>query len=188
MKNILQALDKYYLLSDESKEMLSSKLEAMEMKKDDILIPELKVSPYVFFIEKGAVKNHFIDSEGNRNVVWFGFEGDLCFSLSAYFETDYYHETIELLEDSLIYRVPVSFMHKLYEESIEWSNWARKLLEVHLVKLYKEIDDHRPKSAKERYEHLINSNPNIQKRVPLKDIASYLGVSPVSISRFRKEG
>lgn len=185
MNNILTALDKYQTLSDEAKELFIPHLEQIELEKGSVLIAELQVSPFIFFIEKGAVKNHFIDEKGNKNVVWFGFEGDMSFSLSAYFDIPYYHEQHELIEDCLLYRMKIKQFKQLYFKNHEWANWGRCLAETHLVKIFKEIDEHRPLNAKERYLHLINSNPNIQNRVPLKDIASYLGVSPVSISRFR---
>jgi len=187
VEQILKTLDKYSSLSNEAKDMLIAMLEPINIEKGFELIPELQVSPYIFFIEKGALKNHYIDEKGNKNVVWFGFEGDLCFSLSAYFDIPYYHECIEVLEDSLLHRARVKTFRQLFKNNIEWSNWGRRLAEHHLVKLYHEIDEHRPMTAKERYLNLIENNPNIQERVPLKDIASYLGVSPVTISRFRKE-
>ena len=187
MKQILNTLNKYERLSEESKDLLVKMLEPVNIEKGHELIPELHVSPYIFFIEKGALKNHFIDENGNKNVVWFGFEGDMCFSLSAYFDIPYYHECIEAIEDSFLFRAKIKRFRELYKTSIEWSNWGRRLAEHHLVKLYYEMDEHRPMTAKERYLNLIENNPNIQERVPLKDIASYLGVSPVTISRFRKE-
>ena len=187
VKQILKTLDKYGKLSKESKALLTEMLEPIDIEKGFELIPELHVSPYIFFIEKGALKNHYIDEKGNKNIVWFGFEGDMCFSLSAYFDIPYYHECIEVLEDSLLYRTRVKSFRELYQTSIEWSNWGRRLAEHHLIKLYYEIDEHRPMTAKERYQNLIENNQNIQERITLKDIASYLGVSPVTISRFRKE-
>lgn len=187
MKRIIQALDKYYQLSDEAKCLLTDKLESFSIKKGEELIPELHISKYVYFIEEGALKNHFIDKEGNKNVVWFGFEGDVCFSFCAYFDIPYYHECIEAIEDSVLYRVELDYFRQLQLKNIDWCNWGRFLVEHHFVQLCLEQDEHRPKSAKEKYLHLIDNNPNILKRVPLKDIASYLGVSPVTISRFRSE-
>lgn len=162
-------------------------MEAFNIKKGETLIPELQTSPYVYFIEKGAVKTYSIDEKGNKEVVWFGFEGDMCFSLSAYFDVAYQLETFEILEDSLLYKTDVAYFRHLHQTHLAWSNWARRFAEVHLVELFLEIDEHRPLNAKERYLSLLKKNPHIQDRVPLKDIASYLGVSPVTISRFRKE-
>lgn len=187
MKNLLDTLHKYYPLSEDAKQLLLATLEPVEVKKGTVLIPELHISPFVHFIEKGAIKTYNIDEKGNKEAVWFGFEGDLCFSLNAYFDIPQVLETCEVFEDSLLYRGSIKFFRQLHEQHLEWANWARCFAEVHLVQLFMEIDEHRPMNAKERYLNLIEKNPNIQQRASLKDIASYLGVSPVTISRFRKE-
>lgn len=187
MRNVLSAIDRYYKLSNQSKNLIIDEMEAFRMKKGEVLIQEHSPSPYLFFIEKGAVKNHYIDEKGNKQVVWFGFEGDICFSLNSYINMSYMHETTELIEDSLFYRVKISHVKALYTDYCDWANWGRCFIENVFVKTVKELDEYKALSAKEKYLSLIGNNLNVKKRVPLKDIASYLGVSPVTISRLRKE-
>lgn len=187
MENCLKALDKYYKVSDYNKQIFIDHLEAFELKKGNLLISELEDSKYVYFIEKGAVKDHYIDKKGNKSVVWFGFEGDLCCSLSAYFNIPHYQSCMELLEDCLFYRIDINFFRDLQTHDLEWANWGRALAENHLVQFYLDMDENRLLNAKERYFNLLEKNKQLVKRVPLKDIASYLGISPISISRFRKE-
>jgi len=141
----------------------------------------------LYFIEKGAVKKNYFDAKGNKKVVWFGFEGDVCFSLNAYMDMSNMQETTELMEDSLFYRVKISYIKALYKNYCDWANWGRCFIEDMFVKVVKELDENKALTAKEKYLNLIGDNQNVKKRVPLKDIASYLGVSPVTISRLRKE-
>ncbi len=183
----MSAIDGYYKLSSLSKNLIIDKLEPIRLKKGEVLIHELEKSPYLFFVEEGAIKTHYIDEEGNKKVVWFGFEGDICFSLSSYINMDYINETIELIEDSLFYRVKVKDVKAMFNEYCDWANWGRCFIEYNFAKTIKEMDEYKSRTAKERYFDLIRTNPNVRERVPLKDIASYLGVSPVTISRLRKE-
>ena len=187
MRNVMSAIDRYYKLSSQSKKLITGELESFRLKKGDVLIHENRPSPYLYFIEKGAVKNHYIDEKGNKQVVWFGFEGDICFSLNAYINMSYMHETTELIEDSLFYRVKISHVKSLYQDYCDWANWGRCFIEQVFIKTVKELDEYKALTAKEKYLNLIGNNQNVKKRVPLKDIASYLGVSPVTISRLRKE-
>lgn len=187
MRNVMTAIDKYYKLSGKSKDLIIDKLESFRLKRGDVLIHEHSPSPYLYFIEKGAVKNHYIDDKGNKQVVWFGFEGDICFSLNAYINMSYMHETIELIEDSQFYRVKISHVKALYKDDCDWANWGRCFMEQVFLKTVKELDEYKALTAKEKYLNLIGTNLNVKERVPLKDIASYLGVSPVTISRLRKE-
>ena len=183
----MSCLDEYYKLSNQNKALIVDNLEVIHLKKGAVLIPELTLSPYLYFIEKGAVKTYYIDEKGNKNVVWFGFEGDICFSISSYINVPYIHETIELFEDSIFYRVKIDYVKSLYNKYLDWSNWGRCFIEFNFAKTVKEMDEHKLLSAKERYKSLIKNKGKVRERASLKDIASYLGVSPVTISRLRKE-
>lgn len=187
MKNVLSAIEKYNKLSDDDKKLLLDKLEPVRLKKGETLIHELEKSPYFYFIEEGAVKTNYIDEKGNKKVVWFGFEKDICFSQSAYFNVEYVNETIDLLEDTLFYRVKIKEIKELYNQYCSWANWGRNFIEFHFTETIKEMDEYKSRKAKDRYIDLINNKPHIHMRVPLKEIASYLGVSAVTISRLRKE-
>jgi hypothetical protein len=99
----------------------------------------------------------------------------------------YVHETTELLEDSLFYRVKIAYVKALFNDHCDWANWGRCFIENVFINTVKELDEYKSLTAKEKYLNLIENNLNVKNRVPLKDIASYLGVSPVTISRLRKE-
>jgi len=187
MRNVKSAIDRYYKLSSQSKDLIMNELEPFRLERGNVLIHENIHSPYLYFIEKGAVKNHYIDEKGNKKAVWFGFEGDICFSLNAYINMSYVHETTELIEDCLFYRVKISYMKNLFNEYHDWANWGRCFIEIVFINTVKELDEYKSLTAKEKYLSLIGQNQNVKKRVSQKDIASYLGVSAVTISRLRKE-
>ena len=69
---------------------------------------------------------------------------------------------------------------------IHIANWGRKLAEKELLKIESRIISSEMMSAKERYDELIKNSPSLIQRVPLKHIASYLGITQVSLSRIRK--
>ncbi|NOU59151.1 Crp/Fnr family transcriptional regulator [Marinifilum caeruleilacunae] len=187
MRNVIAAIDRYYKLSEQSKGLILKELEEFRLKKGEVLIHENIRSPYLYFIENGAVKNDYIDEKGNKKAVWFGFEGNICFSLNSYINMNYIHETTELIEDSLFYRVKISHVKALYQQHCDWANWGRCFIESVFVNTVHELDEFKSLTTKEKYIKLIEGNQNVKDRVPLKDIASYLGVSPVTISRLRKE-
>ncbi|WP_321516573.1 Crp/Fnr family transcriptional regulator [Marinifilum fragile] len=187
MRNAISAIDRYYKLSKQSKNLIIHEFEEVRMKKGEVLIHESIRSPYLYFIEEGAVKNHYIDEKGNKKVVWFGFEGNICFSMNSYININYIHETTELLEDSLFYRVKINHVKALFKDHCDWANWGRCFMESVFINTIHELDEFKSLATKEKYMKLIENNQDVKERVPLKDIASYLGVSPVTISRLRKE-
>lgn len=187
MKNVHSAIDRYYKLSSQSKNLILKELEAVRLKKGDILIHESIPSSYLYFIEEGAVMNHYIDEQGNKKVVWFGFEGEIIFSVNSYFNVNHIHESTILLEDSLFYRVKINHIKALFNNHCDWANWGRCFMENIFIKTIYELDEFKSLTTQEKYIRLIENNQNIKERVSLKDIASYLGVSPVTISRLRKK-
>ncbi|BDD11124.1 DNA-binding protein [Fulvitalea axinellae] len=187
MENTLRTLRRFGRLSTANIEAFAAQLERVELPRNTELIREGEVSPYFYFLEKGATKTNYIDEYGDKKAVWFAFEGELLFSFSAYFAVEGHQESIELYEDSVLYRIPLRKLRYLYDTDLEWANWGRLISERFLGKVLTEMDRNRFVKAKDRYRWLIESRPDIHKRVPLKDIASYLGISKESLSRIRKE-
>lgn len=97
------------------------------------------------------------------------------------------YENIELLEDCELYKLKIDNLIELYLKDIHIANWGRKLAETELLKLESRMISSEFSPSKERYDELMNSFPSPIQRVPLKYIASYLGITQVSLSRIRKQ-
>ena len=95
------------------------------------------------------------------------------------------YENIELLEDSVLYELSVDKLHDLYLADIHIANWGRKFAERECIKSEQLFISRQFKTSLERYQDLIADYPDILQRVPLGIIASYLGISQVSLSRIR---
>ena len=95
------------------------------------------------------------------------------------------YETIELMEDSVLYMLERGQLYRLFEEDIHIANWGRKFAERECIKSEQLFISRQFKTSLERYQDLIADYPDILQRVPLGIIASYLGISQVSLSRIR---
>ncbi|MEG2100855.1 MAG: Crp/Fnr family transcriptional regulator, partial [Flavobacterium sp.] len=78
-------------------------------------------------------------------------------------------------------------LQKLFEIDIHIANWGRKFAEKELIKTEERLISHQFSNATERYLELLQNNPQLIQRVQLGYIASYLGISQVSLSRIRAE-
>ncbi len=116
---------------------------------------------------------------------WFGKEGDAIFPLQTLYNNQAGYENIELLEDSVLYELSVDKLHDLYLADIHIANWGRKFAERECIKSEQLFISRQFKTSLERYQDLIADYPDILQRVPLGIIASYLGISQVSLSRIR---
>lgn len=183
---ITSLIDSIYPISPESKQLLHSKFQEKQFPKKHILLEANKVEQNLYFIKKGIVRA-FFDSPEMDISFWFGVEGDPILSMQSYISNKKSYESIELIEDSILFEIKISDLQHLYSTNIEIANWGRKLAERELIKTEKLFLSRQFKSATDRYAELLRENPEIIQRVPLKIIASYLGITQVSLSRIRSE-
>jgi CRP-like cAMP-binding protein len=114
-------------------------------------------------------------------------EGAPVLPMKSYISGEKSYESIELLEDCKLYAFNINDLKALYEQDVHLANWGRKLAEYELVKTEERLISMQFKTAQERYADLIKTQPQLLLRVQLGHIASYLGMSQVSLSRIRAD-
>lgn len=181
-----QALDLIYSLPKSTKELLKSKMVEVSLPKGHILFKAGKVESKLYIVQKGIVRAYsYIDD--NEITFWFGKEGDVVISMKSYVANQKSYEYVQLLEDCDLYEISLVNLDGLYHEDIHLANWGRKLAELELIKTEARLIERQFGTATNRYEKLLEQSPDILRRVQLGHIASYLGISQVSLSRIRAE-
>lgn len=185
-ENTLNGLRRYYPVSNATSNELFAHLTPLHFPKYHILTrPEVRDN-YIYFIEKGCTRTYLLaDSKEITN--WFSTEGDITFSSNALYHRKAGFEYVQLLEDSLLYALPIDTLNGLYETNIEIANWARVIHQEVLLKMQTLRLDQLSISAKERYEKFLGENAGLINRVNLKFIASYLGMTQQYLSSIRAE-
>ncbi|TDE03599.1 Crp/Fnr family transcriptional regulator [Flavobacterium hiemivividum] len=184
--NIEQILDKVYLLPGALKLKLYQSIVKVSYPKGHILLRADKIENSIYFIKKGIVRAYSKTGD-NEITFWFGKEGDTILSMKSYVENQKGYEDIELLEDCELYELKISNLQKLFYEDIHIANWGRKFAEQELIKTEERLISRQFRTATERYKDLLKNNSNLIQRVQLGYIASYLGITQVSLSRIRAE-
>lgn len=179
-------LNKIHLLPHDSSEVLKSFITEVSLPKGHILLDTKNVEKNIFFIKKGIVRA-FSRTPNNDITFWIGSEGETVISMKSYVANKIGYETIELLENGDFYQLNTNDLHKLYEKDIHIANWGRKFAEKELLKTEERLISRQFKTASERYIELLTENPNLIQRVQLGHIASYLGITQVSLSRIRAD-
>lgn len=140
----------------------------------------------MYFIKKGIVRAYAHQND-HEITFWFGREGETVISMNSYLNHEPGYEDIELLEDCELYALKTTDLHQLYEQDIHMANWGRKFAERELLRTEARLISRQFSTASERYRELLHTNPDLLQRVPLGHIASYLGITQVSLSRIRAE-
>ncbi|GAE85783.1 Crp/Fnr family transcriptional regulator [Bacteroides reticulotermitis] len=182
--NAIDLINKIYTLPSESGRRLEEFITEATFPKGHILLRENKIERDIYFIKQGIVRAYTC-KDGDEVTFWFGKEGEVILSMRSYIQNQKSYETIELLEDCLLYKLPTDQLQQLFREDIHIANWGRKLAEQELIQTEKRLISRQFSTAAERYEELIQHDPQLLQRVQLGHIASYLGITQVSLSRIR---
>lgn len=181
-----QITDAICPLSANAYAKLLATVEEVSFSKGTLLFEDHRVENQLYFIKQGIARA-FVPADQEDITFWFGMEGDPLLSMKSYTHAQRSYESIELLENCLLYAIPIVSLKALYNDSIELANWGRKLAEKELFKAEYRMIHREIKTASERYDYIIEHQPELLLRVPLGVLASYLGISQVSLSRIRAE-
>lgn len=175
-----------YVIPNGSIQKLEEITEEIHCPKGFELMNTSKTETYLYFIKNGIARAYLFEEKYDVTF-WFGLEADPILSMKSYVSNMPSYENIQLLEDSVLYQIDTNKLKKLYESDIYIANWGRKFAERELIRTEERWIKRQFQSAKEKYKDLITLEPQILQRVPLGMIASYLGITQVSLSRIRAE-
>lgn len=181
-----QILDRIFPLPEASKQTLKNCVAEVRYSKGHILLKADKVETSIYFIKKGIVRA-YANTGDNETTFWFGKEGDTVISMKSYVAGQKGYEDVELLEDGELYKLKTKNLQELFQKDIHIANWGRKFAEQELVKTEERLISLQFRTATERYKELLQDHPHLIQRVQLGYIASYLGITQVSLSRIRAE-
>lgn len=155
--------------------------------KGNFLLRQGEICKHSFFIEHGLLRQYSIDNKGKEHILQFAPETWFISDRgSVYFNqpSDYF---IQALEDSTVLQIDENFILHLAEQNKPFLEFNNKLLHNHIRHLQKRVTQLLSATAEERYLDFIKLYPDILLRVPQSMVASYLGITPESLSRVRKD-
>lgn len=187
METILKSINALSEVGEPALADFTTRLKPLEVPKKTILIKPGKTDTNIYFIEKGIARSYSV-IEGKEVTSWFSKEGQPTFSTNSFYgkTKGYENETVQILEDSLLYHIPIAELEKLCREHIDIANWLRILHQKAFVEMERRLISRLYMSAEERYLDFMEQEPEMLQRVNLGYIASYLGMSHVTLCTLRK--
>ncbi|MFN8236574.1 MAG: Crp/Fnr family transcriptional regulator [Chitinophagales bacterium] len=154
-------------------------------KKGENFINANNLNTKIAFILKGGFR-FFYEKNDNEITCLLAFENGLIGSFESNILKQPCTQTIQAIEDSELFIIDYKDLEALYDRSPKFERVGRLILEYYLAFLQQRITSYLLDTPEERYMRLIRETPDLLNRVPLQYIASYIGVTPVSLSRIRK--
>lgn len=167
-------------------ELLKSLFKYQFTSKGTSLIEIGKRTDKVFFINSGYLKYSKIADSGEELIIHLYAPNNFATSLNSFFLGTKSEEELQAITDCELLYISRSDLDSLYSTSPEWQSFGRKLMESFLIEKEERIIEQLSLSAQKRYQKLLENKPDIIQNVPVKYIASYIGIQPESLSRIRK--
>ncbi len=186
MKTFSEILHEKYGLSASESEQLLAQMERLTYRKGEHIVREGERNSSLYLVAQGIWRGHYL-RDGVDISLWFASEGDTLFSSWSYVANRPSLTSIEAMSDSTVFRISKQKMETFFASSIAFANIGRIIFERQFLDMENWMINGGAAQAKQRYLALLEQNPELLQHVPLKHIASYLMITPQSLSRIRAE-
>src|SRR5690606_25169459 len=174
-------------LTKEEFETLKPLLTYRHYEAGEFLLLEGDVCRYHFFVEKGLLRSYTIDEAGKEHIIQFAPENWFIGDRGSYYFNEPSTMTIQAVEPTDVAMFDQNFLDQAMCTSQSYNSFNERLLQNHIRQLQNRINLLLSASAEKRYLNFIDTYFDLTLRIPQWMIASYLGITPESLSRVRKE-
>jgi CRP-like cAMP-binding protein len=176
-----------FSLDEKNAESLRGIFKPKTISKDDFFLQVGAHSTEIGYILKGVFRSFYIDQNGHDVTKYFHAQNESIFSYYAYLSQTKSKYSIQALEDSEILVTHISEFEKVVEGNYQLLLFYKKMVDAMHVKKEKHASSFTLLSSTQRYQQFLTDYPGIEERIKQYQLASYLGITPVTLSRIRKK-
>ena len=182
---LLQKIKEHVVITDEEFDFCKTLFIPKKLRKRQYLLQEGDVNKYTSFVEKGMLRTYSVDEKGNEPILQFSFEGWWVADLYSFLTNEPSKYNIEAMEDCELLLITKPSWDTMLDKVPALERYFRILIQNSLIATQQRLMGSITETAQEKYTKLINNFPGCLHRVPQHMIASYLGITPETLSRIR---
>lgn len=186
MEQIRQVMNQMIQISDEELNNFLSKTVEKTFKRQEIVSRPNAIPNEIIFINKGLIRVVITDNEGVEHTIHFALENQFIADYSHFMKKEPSLYTLQAVEETNVVVLPRSAIEWGYWYLTEGQKMGRLIAEFYFMYQDDRIKNMYARTPKQRYDSITDVFPNIHNRVPQHMIASYLGITPVHLSRLKK--
>ncbi len=186
-ERLIENISKRVSLTAEEFERIKPFFIPKKIRKRQFLLNAGDACQYSNFVEKGLLRAYSIDDSGHEHVVQFAPEDWWVTDMCSFLSGDPAIYNIEAIEDSELLQLTKKTMDEMLEQQPKMERYFRLLAQNSLIVMQRRIVGTLSLSAEEKYKRMMQLYPNILQRAPQQHIASFLGITPETLSRVRKQ-
>lgn len=178
-------IQKHCPFSEEEIRFFNSLLQYKEIPRKTFLLQEGEICNFEYYINKGCIRNYYLDEKGDEVTLQFAIEGWWVSDIASFHERKHSHMFIETLEHCEVLMLSWEAKEKLLSEIPKFERIFRLMVQRNLSSLQERLFKTIATTATEKYLDFLERYPTIPQRVAQHYIASYLGFSPEFLSKVR---
>lgn len=187
MYDSLKFVYQHPLISEEDLEKIAAQHHLVEFKKNNFLLKEGETADEYYILTEGLVRAFVNDYDNNEITTEFFVENDIVIIPSSLFQKIPSQENLQAVTDCKLLKIQYDDFQQLFHQIEGFREWGRLWFSYQVFTMKQRSLDVVMKTASERYIKLMKEKPQIIRNAPLKQIASYLGITDTSLSRIRRE-
>lgn len=184
---LFKTINEKVTLTEEEEEACKGFFTPKKLRKKQYFLQQDDVCKYTAFVEKGILRSYTIDDKGYEHIVQFALEGWWIADMYSFLTGEPSTYSIDALEDAELLLLSKSSNEELLQTVPKMERYFRILSQNALIAMQRRITGSLSQSAEEKYSRMVTTYPHIIQRVPQHMIASYLGITPETLSRIRKQ-
>ena len=185
MQQFVDFIKNIISIDDVDLKLILSKCREKKVEKGKYILKKGHIANQYFFINSGGVRFFYGEYE-QQNTSWVVFKNEFFTEISSLNPQKPTRFNIEAIEDSELIIIDKSDMDFLYRHVPAWQELGRKVWEQMSVRMIEQILSFQTLSAEDRYQQFLDT-PELIQKVPVKHLASFLGITPNALSRIRKK-
>lgn len=182
-----RTLSEKFQFSEADLEVLKNELKPKKIRKKQYLLQEGDVCKFMAFVEKGALRSYTVDEKGSEHIIQFALEGWTISDLYSFLTGEPATYNIDAVEDSELVLISKAAHDKLLETLPKYESYMRLQLTGAYIAMQKRLTSIISLPLEERYAGFTATYPQIVQRFPQHMIASYMGLTPETLSRVRRK-
>ncbi|MBP6431652.1 MAG: Crp/Fnr family transcriptional regulator [Ferruginibacter sp.] len=183
--NLFQLFNSIYPMSAELQHVLAAEFEIVDVPANHFLLKEKAVNSNAVVLLNGVAKSYYIDNADKEVCTRLMIENHIVVSVTSFFNQEPAYENIVTVTPSTIAAISFEALQKMYKQYLELNFIIRRITELYFLQSEQRIRLLRLGTAEEKYEYFLNNFPSLIDKVPQYSIASFLSITPETLSRVR---
>lgn len=173
-------------LTHEEQEKIKRFFSPKKLRKKQYLLQEGDVCKNMAFVESGLLRSYNVDDKGLEHMIQFAWEGWWITDTYSFLSGDAAAYNIDAIEDSELLLLTLPLFEEMLVQVPKMERYFRMLFQKNIISKERRLINSITYSAEDKYLNLVESRPELIQRIPQNLIASYLGITPETLSRIRK--